>query len=291
MPLPTPGATSDDQTMAAKGAVSRPSVDASQPGPAADRPAAGGSAQRPRELAFAAKVQPAAAPGNQALSGELAAAAAAASTRKAAAPAAGANGSSAIAPAVTPAGASGFPASAMAAFERNLEPASAPRSPAATPAAHDAAELTLQPESLPKPAGALKDISLQVTQPGKEGVDVRVVQLGSEVRVSVHSGDASLASGLRQGLAELQGRLEESGYRAEMWRPADSAAPASSPSGSQTAPGNSRGGDAQPQHGGSQPDGGRGNQQQSNQPRWVEELESSLTGGGKSSGGSYGFGS
>jgi hypothetical protein len=243
-------------------------------------------------LAFAAKVQPVAAAGNQALSGAMAAAA---STRKAvaaaAAPAAAANGPSAVAPAVAAAGASGFPASAMAAFERNLEPASAPRSQPSTPAAPDARELTLQPESLPKPAGPLKDISLQVTQPGKEGVDVRVVQTGSEVRVSVHSGDPGLASGLRQGLSELQGRLEENGYRAEMWRPADSAAPASSTSGAHTASGHSRGGDAQPQSGGSQQDGGRRNQQQPNQPRWVEELESSLTGGEKSSGGSYGFGS
>jgi hypothetical protein len=234
-------------------------------------------------LAFAAKVQPVAAASNTSLSGEMAAAAAAAATRKAVVPAAGGND--------TPADGRGFPASAIAAFESSAEPISAAHSQPVAAAAHDAEALSPQTDSLPKPAAPLKDISLQLTQPGKESVDVRVVQAGSEVRISVHSGDAALASGLRQGLSELQGRLEENGYRAEMWRPAVSASPVSSTPGTQTAPGHSRGGDAQPQSGGSQQDGGRRNQQQSNQPRWVEELESSLTGGEKSSGGSNGFGS
>jgi len=287
MPLPAPAPTTGDQTIPTKEAVSHKPGDASQPTSTADRPAAAGSAERPRELAFAAKVQPVAAVGNQALSGEMAAAAAAASSKKVVAPAAGANGSSAGAPA----GAPGLSTSAMAAFERNLELASGPHSQPAASATRDAEALTLQTESLPKPAAPLKDISLQVTQPGKESVDVRVVQLGSEVRVSVHSGDPGLASGLRQGLSDLQSRLEENGSRAEMWRPTDSATPASPANGAHTAPGHSRGGDGQPQSGGSQQDGGRRNQNQSNQPRWVEELESSLTGGEESSGGSHGFGS
>jgi hypothetical protein len=121
-------------------------------------------------------------------------------------------------------------------------------------------------------------------------VDVRVVQQGSEVRVSVHSGDASLNSGLRQGLSELQSRLEENGYRSEMWRPGFPRARRAAPS-AQASTNHSRGGDGQPQQGGSQQESGRRNPESSNQPRWVEELESSLDGGEKSSGGFYGFGS
>jgi hypothetical protein len=182
---------------------------------------------------------------------------------------------------------------AMATLERNAEPASPPppAAPAAAPATANAEAPAPLPASLPQAAGPLKDISLQVTQPGNQRVDVRVVQQGGEVRVSVHSGDAILASGLRQGLSELQGRLEENGYRSEMWRPADSAAPLASTSGAHSAPGQSRGGDAQPQSGGSQQDGSRRNPNQSNQPRWVKELESSIAGGEKSTGGFYGFSS
>jgi hypothetical protein len=146
-------------------------------------------------------------------------------------------------------------------------------------------------ESLPKATAPLKDISLQVTQAGKESVDVRVVQQGGEVHVSVHSGDAALTSGLRQGLSELQSRLEENGYRSEMWKPGTSSAPVAAPSPQSSNNNQSRSGDGQSQQGGSQQDSGRRNQNQSNQPRWVEELKSSISGGEQSSGGFYGIGS
>jgi hypothetical protein len=176
-------------------------------------------------------------------------------------------------------------------IERDTQPApaSAPAAQAAPIAQQTEAPASLA-ESVAKPAAPLKDISLQVNQPGKEPVDVRVVQQGSEVRVSVHSADTSLNSGLRQGLSELQGRLEETGYRSEMWRPGASIASVTAPPSAQASSNHSRGGDGQPQQGGSQPESGRRNPNQSNQPRWVEELESSL-GGEKSSGGFYGFSS
>jgi hypothetical protein len=209
-------------------------------------------------------------------------AAAAAAVKKVAAATAAGDG--------TAADSRGLPQAAIAAFERNSEPVSAPPAEAAPVAAHNADAPLPQAETLAHPAAPLKDISLQVTQPGKESVDVRVVQQGSEVRISVSSADAGLASGLRQGLSELQGRLEENGYRAEMWRPGGFAAPAGPAPAAQTEPGHARGGDSQSQSGGSPQDGGRRNQQQSNQPRWVEELESSLT-GEMQPGGSHGFSS
>jgi len=178
-----------------------------------------------------------------------------------------------------------------AAMERDTQPATA-SAPAAqgAPIAHQTEAAASPAESVAKPSAPLQNISLQVNQPGNEPVDVRVVQQGSEVRVSVHSSDASLNSGLRQGLSELQGRLEETGYRSEMWRPGASITPVTAAPPAQASTNQSRGGDGQPQQGGSQQESGRRNPNQSNQPRWVEELESSL-GGEKSSGGFYGFSS
>jgi hypothetical protein len=112
-------------------------------------------------------------------------------------------------------------------------------------------------------------------------VDVRVTQQAGEVRVAVHTGDADLAHGLRQGLSDLVGRLEENGYRAEAWRPAGVTTPVGQASESSHSSNNSRNTDSQAQPGWSQQDSGRRNQNQSNQPRWVEELESSMPSGGE----------
>jgi hypothetical protein len=232
-------------------------------------------------MAFAARVQPGQSVDHSALPAEMASAAALASASKKVVAADNENAS--------PADAYGLPAATTPTLERSAQPALAAL-PAAT-ASHAAETPAPLAESLPKASAPLKDISLQVTQPGKDPVDVRVVQAGSEVRVSVHSGDANLTSGLRQGLSELQSRLEENGYRSEMWRPGASAAPLTPTPSAQASTNHSRGGDGQPQQNGSQQDSGRRNQNQSNQPRWVEELESSLTGGEKSSGGFYGFSS
>ena len=259
-------------------------ANAAQPAPTVT--AAAGAPQAGQEMAFAARVQPIQSADQTALPAEMASTAAVASASKKIVAAADDE-------TATPADAQGLLAPTTTAVDRSAEPtrAPSPAAPLAAGAAHHAEAPTSPADSLPKASAPLKDISLQVSQPGKERVDVRVVQQGSEVHVSVHSGDASLNSGLRQGLSDLQSRLEENGYRAEMWRPAGSAAPLTPTPGAHAAPGQSRGGDAQPQSGGSQQNGGRRNPQQSNQPRWVEELESSLTGGEKSIGGSYGVSS
>lgn len=247
--------------------------------------AAAGQTQSLPEMAFAARIQPVQSVNHTTLSAEMASAAAVASASKKVVPAADGENTA-------PAGAPGLLANITGTVERNAEPnrTQLPAAPLAANASH-AETPTSAADSLPKAAAPLKDISLQVSQPGKERVDVRVVQQGGEVHVSVHSGDASLNSGLRQGLSELQSRLEENGYRSETWRPgASAAAPAPAPAG-QASANQSRNGDGQAQQGGSQQDSGRRNQNQSNQPRWVEELESSLAPGEKSSGGFYGFSS
>jgi hypothetical protein len=239
---------------------------------------AAGPTHPTQEMAFAARVQPAQSSDRSTLPAEMASASAVASANKRIVPAAG---DAEAAPAETHAVLTAI----TAAIERDTQPA-----PASAPAAQGASiahqtEAAASPaESVAKPPAPLRNISLQVNQPGNEPVDVRVVQQGSEVRVSVHSGDGSLNSGLRQGLSELQSRLEETGYRSEMWRPGVSIAPVTAAPSAQASTNQSRGGDGQPQQGGSQQESGRRNPNQSNQPRWVEELESSL-GGEKSSGG------
>jgi hypothetical protein len=177
-------------------------------------------------------------------------------------------------------------ASETAAPPQGAPPQQAPRQPAeiATP----------QPDSQLKPAAPLKDISFQVAQPGAEKVDVRVMQQAGEVLVSVRTGDTELAHGLRQGLPELVGKLEDNGYRAEAWRPngaTASTSPGAQSQEPQSASGQSGAGSSDRQSG-SQQNGGQQNQNQNafNRPRWVEELETSLTESGESTGETYGIG-
>jgi hypothetical protein len=245
--------------------------------------AAASTVQPAQEMAFAARVQPVQSTAGSALPAEMASASAVASANKK------------VVAAVedetaTPADPHGLLAATS--LERNAEPA-AVSTPAASPSPRTEAP-TPPPETQAKPSAPLKDISLQVTQPGRERVDVRVVQQGGEVHVSVHSADTGLTSGLRQGLSDLQSRLAENGYRSEMWRPGASASALAPAPAAQASTNQSRG-EGQPQQGGSQQESGRRNQNQfnnqSNQPRWVEEMESSLGGREKSSGGFYGFSS
>ena len=296
-PVPTPEiaanvesaetSNNDDAASPVKAALPRnPAGEASEPPPPITTTAAE-PAPTTLETAFAARVQPAERTDTSALPAEMASASAVASANKKVT--AAADDAEAL-PADTRAVVA---AAAGAAVGRNLEPASTPAPAAHAATAAHRAEAPLSPaESLPKSAAPLKDISLQVNQAGKERVDVRVVQQGSEVRVSVHSGDAGLTSGLRQGLSELQNRLEETGYRSEIWRPGVAAAPVAAANSTQASGNQARGGDSQPQQGGSQQqESGRRNQHQSNPPRWLEEMESTLNGGQKSTGGFYGFGS
>lgn len=235
--------------------------------------AAAKSPDHPREVAFATRIEPVQSTGHTVIPEEMASTAVVASAaRKVLA----ANSEDSVMPTAIPTG------------ERTAAP---PPAAASTPVSRPTAAPAPVAETLPKVTTPLKELSLQLTQTGSERVDIRVTQQGSEVHVSVHSGDAILNTGLRQGLSELQSRLEENGYRSDMWRPSASAAPVAASPSAQASTNQSRGEDAPPQHSGSQQDSGRRNQNQSNQPRWVEELDSSLAGGETSSGGSHGFSS
>jgi hypothetical protein len=113
-----------------------------------------------------------------------------------------------------------------------LQPVDSPRDNSQPPektAAPEPAPPPVPAESQPLPepapaAGAARDIQLQVTQGGQR-VDVRLTETGGEVHVSVRTPDAQLAGTLRQDLPVLSAKLEQSGFRAETWRPGMSTPP------------------------------------------------------------------
>jgi hypothetical protein len=124
---------------------------------------------------------------------------------------------------------------------------------------------------------SVKDISLRLTDKDQGSVQVRLSERAGELRVSVRTPDAGLTRGLRDGLSDLVGRLEHSGYKAETWQPADSSSTAQD-HGRQPSQDNS----PRQQQGGSGNESGqqqnaRDHQQPDAQtPQWVGELESSL---------------
>ena len=168
---------------------------------------------------------------------------------------------------------------------------SATQEPAAASAAP--AEASTIPEAkLTSASAPLKDISIQVAQPGAQKVEVRVVQQSGELRVAVRTGDSDLAHGLQQNLSDLVGRLQESGFRAEGWRPAGSTVESPAPSDTRTTSNTpSRNGNQQSNSGGSQGQEGERQQSRSQRPAWLEELETSINGNEWSQGASYGIGS
>ncbi len=142
-------------------------------------------------------------------------------------------------------------------------------------------------ESAPKTAAPLKDLLVQVRQSSQESVELRVMQREGELHVAVRTGDADLAHGLRQGLPELVDRLDQGGFRAEAWRPAGVVSAPEPSSHAQSRSSESRNADSQSQPGWSQQERGQRDHNQSNRPKWVEELEGNLAGGGDRSTGEF----
>jgi hypothetical protein len=247
------------------------------------------------DLAFAARVQPEATPSatpaasTRPLQNEIAASPQASSKKSSESDNAG---PTVVAPTAAGAGAAASFASYGHA-SANPEVSSLSAAPASTPSTPlRQPEPPWAPETQPRSAAVpLKDISLQVAQPGAQKVEVRVVQQSGELRVAVRTGDSDLAHGLQQGLSDLVGRLQENGFRAEAWRPAStmSSTPVAE---SRTSSGPSQNGDAPSYSGGSHQREGerRQGQSQSQRPAWVEELENSSGNGEQFQGASYGIG-
>jgi hypothetical protein len=142
-------------------------------------------------------------------------------------------------------------------------------------------------EGAPKTAAPLKDLSVQVRQSNQESVELRVVEREGELHIAVRTADADLAHGLRQGLPELVDRLDQGGYRTEAWRPAGVVSAPDPSSQAHTRSSDSQNADSQSQPGWSQQERGQRDHNQSNRPKWVEDLEGNLAGGGERSTGEF----
>jgi hypothetical protein len=85
----------------------------------------------------------------------------------------------------------------------------------------------MESETKPEAAKAnpVRDMKFEVTG-GERRVEVRLSERGGEVKMTVRTPDANLASTLRENLPALSARLAESGFTSEAWHPA-----AASPNG------------------------------------------------------------
>lgn len=136
-----------------------------------------------------------------------------------------------------------------------------------------------QNETSARAGETVRDISLKLTNQDQASVQVRLSERAGELHVSVRTPDAGLTRNLREGLSDLVGRLEQSGYRAETWRPADSASTAQDHGRENPSQQHS----SQQQNGGGPETDSRQQQNPRDQqhpgaqtPEWVGELESSL---------------
>lgn len=130
------------------------------------------------------------------------------------------------------------------------------------------------PEPAAEPAAqpASRGVSLRLAE-GPSRVDIRMAERAGEIRVTVHTPDHDLANSLRADLPGLVGKLRQSGFQAEAWRPAAAAQPDAGRRGGA--------GDSPSQE---HPPGARkdGRQRQpqpehpKNQSRWAGEWESRL---------------
>jgi hypothetical protein len=156
-------------------------------------------------------------------------------------------------------------------FETVSQAAANPGSPAPQQTAPPpSAESVIEPPAAPPTSS--HDIRVQVPDNNGGSTQVRFVESGGEVRVSVRTADDGLAQNLRTHLNDLTQRLSDGGTPAEIWKPASSAT--SSQNDSQ-----------QPQQqdgrgSGGQGSGGQNGQQdrQQKRPAWLDEMEASLDG-------------
>lgn len=135
-------------------------------------------------------------------------------------------------------------------------------------------EHVIETPAPPQPSN--RDITVRVPDATERGTDVRFVERGGEIRVTVRTSDTEMAQTLRGGLSEFVGRMEHTGIRAEVWRPGQDAPQSQADSQNQQFEqrGNPRdSGSGKNQHGSQEREDSR---EQADKPRWVEEMETSL---------------
>jgi len=132
------------------------------------------------------------------------------------------------------------------------------------------AESVIEPPAAPPTSS--HDIQVRVPDNNGGSTQVRFVESGGEVRVSVRTADEGLAQNLRTHLNDLTQRLSDGGMPAEIWKPASNAASSQNDSQQQFQQ-DGRGS-------GGQGSGGQNGQQdrQQKRPAWLDEMEASLQG-------------
>jgi len=99
-----------------------------------------------------------------------------------------------------------------------------------------------------------------------------MTERAGEIRVLVQTPDHELANSLRSELPDLVGKLRQSGFNAETWRPA----PLAQTDGGRRSGADSSAGSSQQHSAGARKDGRQQQKQQQDQPRWVGEWQLSL---------------
>lgn len=152
--------------------------------------------------------------------------------------------------------------------------------------ATDEAVLSDKPSS---PTAPMKDISVRVESAKGENVDIRIVQRAGDLQIAVKSADGDITQGLRHGLSDLSNRLNASGYDAETWQPGQHTTTAETAAKAGDSPHHPPSGDSQAHSGWSQQHRGQRDNNPSNRPRWIQELESKASGTAESTGEFHGL--
>jgi hypothetical protein len=149
-----------------------------------------------------------------------------------------------------------------------------PRPPEPGPTAR--IERVIEPPAAPPTSS--RDIRVQVPNQNGGSTQVRFLESGGEVRVSVRTSDEGLAQNLRSHLNDLSQRLSEGGVQGEIWKPAPDAASSQNDQHPQDREGRGSSGRDSGSHSGGHA-GTRGDQrEQQERPAWLEEMEASLEG-------------
>lgn len=130
----------------------------------------------------------------------------------------------------------------------------------------------LEPGANVRADESVRNMRVQLEGDNNQRVDVRLTDVGGELRVNVRSADTNLTQALQEHMPELTNRLEQQHFRAEVWIPRT--AESSEAGASNTRNFHSPSGDTS----GQQHSGRRQNGRQDNQPDWLEEDIPSQTG-------------
>jgi hypothetical protein len=132
----------------------------------------------------------------------------------------------------------------------------------------------------PPANNTIRDVRLQVTGSDDQRVDVRVMDRGGELRVSVRADDPSLVRSLQDNVADLSTRLDQAHFQSEVWTPRTQAI-SQTDSASTNGRTFSNGGETSGGSGQGQQQNGRQHQQ----PSWMDDFDE--TPAGRNSGGTF----